>query len=110
MVENPVFDRIKYDLSENDIVLYMKGSAVFPQCGYSAAVVQILESLNVKYMDIDVLSDTSLSQGVKDFAKWPNTPQLYVKGIFVGGCDKIREMHSNGELQDLLLKRDLLPK
>ena len=108
-MENEVFDRIRCDLSENDIVLYMKGSAIFPQCGYSAAVVQILESMSVKYIDIDVLADSSLSKGVKDFANWPNTPQLYVKGEFIGGCDKVREMHASGELQDLLAAKNLLP-
>jgi monothiol glutaredoxin len=107
-MENEVFDRIRQDIIENDIVLYMKGSAAFPQCGFSAAVVQVLESLDVKFMDIDVLSDSSLRQGLKDFANWPSTPQLYVKGEFIGGCDIVREMYAAGELQKLLAEKGLL--
>jgi monothiol glutaredoxin len=103
-----VFDRIRQDLSENDIVLYMKGTAIFPQCGYSAAVVQILQNLAVAYKDIDVLSDPSLRQGIKDFANWPTIPQLYIKGEFVGGCDIVRDMFATGELQTLLREKGLL--
>lgn len=103
-----VFDRIRQDLSENDIVLYMKGSAIFPQCGYSAAVVQILQNLAVPYKDIDILSDPSLRQGIKDFANWPTIPQLYIKGEFVGGCDIVRDMFATGELQTLLREKGLL--
>ena len=99
---NPVFDRIKQELGQNDVVLYMKGTPVFPQCGFSAAVVQVLSQLGVKFKGIDVLTDPSLRQGIKDFSQWPTIPQLYVKGEFVGGCDIIREMYSSGELQDLL--------
>jgi monothiol glutaredoxin len=105
---NAVFDRIRHDISGNDVVLYMKGSAVFPQCGFSAAVVQVLSSLNIHFKDIDVLSDPSLRQGVKDFANWPTIPQLYVKGEFIGGCDIVREMYASGELQDLLREKGLL--
>jgi monothiol glutaredoxin len=103
-----VFDRIRQDLSENEIVLYMKGSAIFPQCGYSAAVVQILQNLGLPYKDIDVLSDPSLRQGIKDFANWPTIPQLYVKGEFVGGCDIVRDMFATGELQQMLRDKGLL--
>lgn len=103
-----VFDRIRQDLSANDIVLYMKGSAIFPQCGYSAAVVQILQNLGLPYKDIDVLSDPSLRQGIKDFANWPTIPQLYVKGEFIGGCDIVRDMFATGELQELLREKGLL--
>jgi len=103
-----VFDRIRQDLSENDIVLYMKGSAIFPQCGYSAAVVQILQNLSVPYKDIDILSDPGLRQGVKDFANWPTIPQLYIKGEFVGGCDIVRDMFATGELQTLLREKGLM--
>lgn len=109
-MENEVFDRIRQDLAENDVVLYMKGSATFPQDGFSAAIVQVLESLGVKFVDIDVLSDPALRQGIKDFANWPSTPQLYVKGEFVGGCDIVREMHAAGELQKLLAEKGLLQK
>jgi len=107
-MENEIFDRIRQDIAENDIVLYMKGSSVFPQCGYSAAVVQVLESLGVAYKDIDVLSNRVLSRGIKDFANWPTTPQLYVKGEFVGGCDAVREMHAAGTLRKLLAEKGLL--
>jgi monothiol glutaredoxin len=107
-MQNEVFDRIRQEIADNDVVLYMKGSAVFPQCGYSAAVVQVLESLDVPFKDIDVLSDPQLSQGIKDFTNWPTTPQLYVKGEFVGGCDIVREMYAAGELQQLLAEKGLL--
>lgn len=99
---NPVFDQIKKDLSENDVVLYMKGTATFPQCGFSAAVVQILNQLNVPFKGVNVLEDEAVRQGIKDFTNWPTIPQLYVKGEFVGGCDIVREMYTAGELQDLL--------
>ena len=101
-MSNPVFDRIKQDISANDVVLYMKGTPVFPQCGFSAAVVQVLTHLGVKFKGIDVLTDPSLRQGIKDFSNWPTIPQLYVKGELVGGCDIVREMFQSGELQELL--------
>ena len=100
-MSNPVFERIQQDLSENDIVLYMKGTPMFPQCGFSAAVVQILSDLDVKFKGIDILVDPSLRDGIKQFTNWPTLPQLYVKGEFVGGCDIIREMFQAGELQQL---------
>jgi monothiol glutaredoxin len=102
MSDNQVFDRIRDDITANDVVLYMKGTPVFPQCGFSAAVVQVLSHLGVKFKGIDILQDPSLRQGVKDFASWPTVPQLYVKGEFVGGCDIVREMYESGELQQLL--------
>ncbi|MDY0870313.1 Grx4 family monothiol glutaredoxin [Dongia rigui] len=102
MSDNPVFDRIRDDIGSNDVVLYMKGTPVFPQCGFSAAVVQVLSHLGVKFKGIDILQDPSLRQGVKEFTNWPTIPQLYVKGEFVGGCDIIREMYESGELQQLL--------
>ncbi len=103
-----VFDRIRHDISVNDVVVYMKGSAVFPQCGFSAAVVQVLDNLHVKYRDVDVLSDPALRQGIKDFTNWPTIPQLYVKGEFIGGCDIVREMYATGELQALLREKGLI--
>jgi monothiol glutaredoxin len=102
MSDNPVFDRIRDEIGTNDVVLFMKGTPVFPQCGFSAAVVQVLSHLGVKFKGVDVLQDPSLRQGIKDFASWPTIPQLYVKGEFVGGCDIIREMFESGELQQLL--------
>jgi monothiol glutaredoxin len=107
MVSNPVFDRIRQDIGENDVVLYMKGSPVFPQCGFSAAVVQLLTELGVRFKGVDVLTDPSLRQGIKDFSSWPTIPQLYVKGEFVGGCDIVREMAASGELRELLSSRGI---
>jgi monothiol glutaredoxin len=100
-MENVIFDRIRADIQTNDVVLYMKGTAIFPQCGFSAAVVQILTQLGVTFKDINVLEDPGLRQGIKDFASWPTIPQLYVKGDFIGGCDIVREMFATGELQSL---------
>ncbi len=102
MSENPVLDQIKQDLSSNDVVLYMKGTPVFPQCGFSAAVVQVLGNLGVEFKGINILEDADLRQGIKDYASWPTIPQLYVKGEFIGGCDIVREMFETGELQSLL--------
>ncbi len=101
-MENLVADRIRQEIEGNDVVLYMKGSPVFPQCGFSAAVVQVLSHLSVKFKGVDVLQDPGLRQGVKEFSNWPTIPQLYVKGEFVGGCDIVREMAENGELETLL--------
>ncbi len=105
---NPVAERIAQDISANDVVLYMKGSPVFPQCGFSAAVVQILTMLEVKFKGIDVLTDPSLRDGIKAFSEWPTIPQLYVKGEFVGGCDIVREMYEAGELAALLRSKGVL--
>jgi len=102
MADATITDRIKQDIADNSVVLFMKGTPVFPQCGFSSAVVQILTQLGVKFKGIDVLSDPSLRQGIKEYSNWPTIPQLYVKGEFVGGCDIIREMHDNGELKQLL--------
>jgi monothiol glutaredoxin len=102
MSDQTVLDRIRQEVTTNDVVLFMKGTPVFPQCGFSAAVVQVLNYLGVPYKGIDVLHDPGLRQGIKDFAQWPTIPQLYVKGEFVGGCDIIREMAQTGELTDLL--------
>jgi monothiol glutaredoxin len=102
MANNIVFERIKQDVAANPVVLYMKGTPVFPQCGFSAAVVQILSELGVKFKGIDVLTDPEIRQGIKEFSSWPTIPQLYVKGEFIGGCDIIREMAETGELKQLL--------
>jgi monothiol glutaredoxin len=105
---NPHFDLIRTHLEDNDIVLYMKGTASMPQDGYSAAIVQILNTLGVAYRDIDVVNDHELRQAVKDFANWSSTPQLYVQGDFIGGCDIVREMYATGKLQKLLVEKGLL--
>ena len=107
MTDLVVADRIKQDISDNPVVLYMKGTPVFPQCGFSAAVVQILTHMGVKFKGVDVLADPALRQGIKDFSSWPTIPQLYVKGEFVGGCDIIREMFQAGELQSLLNEKGI---
>ena len=100
-MDSTVQDRIRDQITEAPVVLYMKGTPVFPQCGFSAAVVQILSHLGVKFKGIDVLSDPSVRQGIKEFSNWPTIPQLYVNGEFVGGCDIIREMFETGELKQL---------
>jgi len=100
-MDNTTSERIRHDITDNPVVLFMKGSPVFPQCGFSAAVVQVLSHLGVKFKGIDVLADPEIRQGIKEFSNWPTIPQLYVKGEFVGGCDIIREMFETGELQQL---------
>ena len=102
MSDTPVQERIANDVSENDVLLYMKGTPVFPQCGFSALVVQVLSNVGVKFKAVDVLKDAEIRQGIKEFSDWPTIPQLYVKGEFVGGCDIVREMFQEGELQQLL--------
>ncbi|HEX6979992.1 MAG TPA: Grx4 family monothiol glutaredoxin [Alphaproteobacteria bacterium] len=109
-MDSTVEQRIRDDIQNNDVVLYMKGSPVFPQCGFSAAVVQILTHLGVKFKGIDVLSDPSIRQGIKDFSNWPTIPQLYVKGEFIGGCDIVREMFQTGELQEMLRSKGIATK
>jgi monothiol glutaredoxin len=105
-----VIQRIQQDITDNEVVLYMKGTPVFPQCGFSAAVVQVLSELGVKFKGIDVLTDPSLRQGIKEFSSWPTIPQLYVKGEFIGGCDIVREMYSSGELRELFQTRGVNTK
>jgi monothiol glutaredoxin len=101
-------DRISADVGSNDVVLFMKGTPVFPQCGFSAAVVQILSNLGVRFKAIDVLKDPDVRQGIKEFSNWPTIPQLYVKGEFVGGCDIIREMYEAEELAPYLAQRGIV--
>ncbi len=101
-MDSTVQERIRNEIAETPVVLFMKGSPVFPQCGFSAAVVQILSHLGVKFKGVDVLADPQIRQGIKEFSSWPTIPQLYVKGEFVGGCDIIREMYETGELQQVL--------
>lgn len=102
MSDNPVHERIQSEIDNSDVVLFMKGSPMFPQCGFSAAVTHALTTLEVKFKGVDVLEDGEIRQGIKEFSNWPTIPQLYVKGEFVGGCDIIREMYEAGELQQLL--------
>ena len=102
---DPVHERIEREINEHDVVLFMKGTPVFPQCGFSSVVVQVLSHLGVKFKGVDVLIDPALRQGIKVFVDWPTVPQLYVKGEFVGGCDIVREMFETGELAELLAAR-----
>ena len=104
-MKDPVQERIGREINEHDVVLFMKGTPVLPQCGFSAVMVQVLNHLGVKFKGIDVLSDPALRQGIKAFSDWPTVPQLYVKGEFVGGCDIVREMYETGELAELLTTR-----
>jgi monothiol glutaredoxin len=105
MTDNSVYSRIQQEVNDNPVVLFMKGTPMFPQCGFSAAVVQVLANLGVKFKGVDVLADPSLREGIKAFSNWPTLPQLYVKGEFVGGCDIVREMFASGELEDLLKEK-----
>ena len=107
---NPVFDQIQSEISANPVVLYMKGTPVFPQCGFSARVVQILSHVGVPFKGVNVLEDPEVREGIKSFANWPTIPQLYVKGEFVGGCDIITEMFQSGELQTLMEDNGVMPK
>jgi monothiol glutaredoxin len=99
---NPAFERIEADVKSNPVVLFMKGTPVFPQCGFSARVVQVLSHLGVPFKGVNVLEDMEIREGIKAYANWPTIPQLYVKGEFVGGCDIILEMFQDGELQTML--------
>ena len=105
---NTVAERIQSEITSNPVMLYMKGDATFPQCGFSARVVQILNHLGVPFATANVLEDPGLRQGVKDFSNWPTVPQLYVKGEFVGGSDIVTEMFQSGELESLLAEKGIL--
>ncbi len=107
MSDNPVYERIKQEVGEYPVVLYMKGSPVFPQCGFSAAVVQILTEVGVKFKSVDVLMEPDVRDGIKAYSNWPTVPQLYVKGEFAGGCDIIREMYETGELKQYLSEKGI---
>ena len=102
-----VHDRIASDIASADVVLYMEGTPVFPQCGFSAATVQILTNLGVKFKAVDVLKDPEVRAGIKEFSNWPTIPQLYVKGEFVGGCDILREMYEADELRPFLAEKGI---
>ena len=101
-MEETLRDRIQGIIDNNDVVLFMKGTKHFPQCGFSATVVEVLRRSGSDFQDVNVLEDPAIRQGIKEFANWPTIPQLYVRGEFVGGCDIVREMYENGELGALL--------
>ena len=97
-MEQNTKDKIQNIIDKNDVLLFMKGTPVMPQCGFSAAVVGILSHMGIKYNSVNVLEDPEIREGIKEFSDWPTIPQLYVKKEFIGGCDIIREMHESGEL------------
>jgi monothiol glutaredoxin len=101
MSDNAIREQIDAEINGTDVVLFMKGTPVFPQCGFSAAVVGVLSHIGVQFKGVNVLDDDAIRQGIKDYSDWPTIPQLYVKGEFVGGCDIIREMYETGELLEM---------
>ena len=103
-------DFIDNEIKSNDIVLFMKGTPGFPQCGFSGQVVQILDYLGLDYKGVNILSSDELRQAIKDYSNWPTIPQLYIKGEFIGGCDIVREMFQYGELQNLLEEKGIAVK
>ncbi|PPR46944.1 MAG: Glutaredoxin-4 [Alphaproteobacteria bacterium MarineAlpha5_Bin9] len=102
-----VTELINNEINTNDIVLFMKGTPVFPMCGFSAAVVEILSNLKIKFKSINVLESDDLREGIKKYSDWPTIPQLYIKKEFIGGCDIIKEMYENGELVKLLNSKNI---
>jgi monothiol glutaredoxin len=104
---SPAIERIQAEIAENPVMLYMKGNAMFPQCGFSARVVQILTHVGVPFKTANVLEDAGLREGIKQFSNWPTIPQLYVAGEFVGGCDIVTEMYQSGELTALLAEKGI---
>jgi monothiol glutaredoxin len=105
-----VADRIQSEIGSNPVFLYMKGTPMFPQCGFSARVVQILSHLGVPFASANVLEEQELREGIKEFSQWPTIPQLYVKGEFVGGCDIVTEMFQSGELETLMAEKGVAHK
>ena len=103
-----IIEKIKKTNDDNEVVLYMKGTKDLPQCGFSAVVVQILRNVKVSFMDIDVLRDPEIRQGIKEYTDWPTIPQLYIKGEFIGGCDIVKEMFQSGELKELLKEKKII--
>ena len=100
--------KIKELVETNDVVLFMKGTPEFPQCGFSSTVVQVLNNLGVTCMGVNILEDQDMCQGIKEYTNWPTLPQLYIKGEFIGGCDIVKEMFQAGELQTLLVEKSIL--
>ncbi|MEQ1551088.1 Grx4 family monothiol glutaredoxin [Sphingorhabdus sp.] len=100
-------ERIDELVKNNDVVLFMKGSPLFPQCGFSSRAIAVLDHLNVEFASVDVLQDQEIRQGIKEYSDWPTIPQLYVKGEFLGGSDIMMEMYEAGELQELVESQGL---
>lgn len=103
-VTQTIQEKIKQQIQDNDIILYMKGNATMPMCGFSAQAVKLLKACGKPFATVDVLQDEEIRNGIKIFSNWPTIPQLYVKGEFIGGCDILTEMYQAGELQELLKK------
>ena len=101
-------EKLKEIINSNDVCLFMKGVPEAPQCGFSMSVSNILKHLNINFKGINVLEDESIRMGIKEYSDWPTIPQLYIKGEFVGGCDIVKEMFENGELKELLVKKELI--
>ena len=108
MTNKEVLNKIDDLVKNNDVVLFMKGSSEMPLCGFSARVASILSHLKLNYLDVNILQDNDLRQGIKDYSDWPTIPQLYVKGSFIGGCDIVKDMFEKGELQKLLTDKQLI--
>ena len=106
-MDQNIQEYIKKEISDTEVILFMKGTPVFPQCGFSAAVIQVLSNLQEKFSSVNVLEDPDIRDGIKQYSDWPTIPQLYVKGEFVGGCDIIREMYETGELLELFNSRGI---
>ena len=102
-----VSESIKTEIKSSDVVLFMKGTPVFPMCGFSAAIVQVLSDIGVKFNSVNVLDSDEMREGIKKFSNWPTIPQLYVKEEFIGGCDIVKEMHETGELMELFNSRGI---
>ena len=102
-----VSESIKTEIKSSDVVLFMKGTPVFPMCGFSAAIVQVLSDIGVKFNSVNVLDSDEMREGIKKFSNWPTIPQLYVKEEFIGGCDIVKEMHESGELMELFNSRGI---
>ena len=107
MTSNQVNETIRESVDSHDVVLFMKGTPIFPQCGFSSTIVQILTYLGVQFKSVNVLENDMIREGIKKFSEWPTIPQLYVKGEFVGGCDIVREMFEQGELREFLIEHEI---
>jgi len=109
-MEKNIKEKITEEISSNNVHLFMKGTPLFPQCGFSSTIVQILTYLEVSFSSTNVLEDENMREGIKEFSNWPTIPQLYLKGELMGGCDIIKEMFESGELQKIFLNEGLISK
>ncbi|PHR60857.1 MAG: monothiol glutaredoxin, Grx4 family [Robiginitomaculum sp.] len=109
MTDQAILDHIKTTVEADDIVLYMKGTPVFPQCGFSSLATKILDVVGAEFSTVNVLEDMAVREGIKEYSQWPTVPQLYIKGEFVGGSDIMREMYESGELKTLMQDKGILP-